>query len=344
MGLQSVSMGWMPHRFLSLALVAWLGIGTTACRARWPVSPPRPEEQRTRGYLAHLAALMRAQDIVGLAPWFTPQCRTSCRGFVPMVQSRTAHHLGGRWWPRLQEGTLLADLELVLRSYDTIRVAELTPLRLKVYPREVHVRARLRLEGELEGGEQQSDRGLVDLVLVEQQTGWKIHELVAARVDRVVAAATTSAPVADSGEPDAPEPEPEPEPDAPTQEGPLRLELAVDEGGGRRATLKQLGGSRATLVLLQARRCPTCEALCQTAATAVRSRRGVVAVRITLDRAAADRCPLPARLATAETRAATASLAALLPVVALLNSRGLTLRIWSGSVEATLLEAELDRL
>jgi len=133
-------------------------------------------------------------------------------------------------------------------------------------------------------------------------------------------------------------------PPAPTA-GPLKLSLTVDARRAR-VTLGSLAGKRATVVLVHGgTRCASCASLCAAIGGAIRERAGTAkGVALSLDGEVAPGCSLPACSATAETRAALASLRPLTPAVALLDGEGRTVRMWSGALEPALLDAELDRL
>ncbi len=158
--------------------------GCATLRGRAPRVPPQqPACQRLLG---QVAAQLQARDLEALARLFTADCRSSCRGFIPHPIAARGRSIRARWMARLEDGGLLGDLELLLRSYERIERAALQLRQLRAYRDTVLIRAELLVQGPAAEGRRLADQGLVDLELRRGGAGWRIAALRPARLDRVL--------------------------------------------------------------------------------------------------------------------------------------------------------------
>jgi len=105
---------------------------------------------------------------------FAPECRYSCRGFVPLVRKKGGGYEAASWVPRVDDGPLLMDLARILATYSPGLHASITPLRMRVLASRVMMRARLRLEGRDLEGYRRVDEGVLDLSLRRGPSRWEV--------------------------------------------------------------------------------------------------------------------------------------------------------------------------
>ncbi len=120
-----------------------------------------------------------------LAAMFTTRCREGCRGYVPTPVAPVGSYKLARWIPDPRRRGLMITLAYLAQSHGHIRRVELTPMKARILPGQVHLRARLRVLGDPRKGDRRVDQGVIDLVLVKQQGAWKVDMFRPARLHSV---------------------------------------------------------------------------------------------------------------------------------------------------------------
>jgi len=161
---------------LAVALVCF-----AACR---PPRTPSPVKVLGPGPVQVLDRLKtslwsRTPDILNL---FTPRCFRGCSGFAPRPMALAGGYHGARWVPDSNR-LLMTSLAHLRLSYKSVDRFDLSPLRVRVFPGQVHIRARLFISGTTAQGHPRVDQGVVDLVLVSGDGGqWKVDMFRVARL------------------------------------------------------------------------------------------------------------------------------------------------------------------
>jgi len=136
-----------------------------------------------QGALVQLTRSLTARNLPQLARLFDPQCRHSCRGFVPLTLVKGGGYEAASWVPRLdRREPALLDLARILVSYREV-VARIVPLQMRVLQGRALARVRLELQGVDAEDYRRVDEGLVDLDLRQGPTGWKVHGFSPASVN-----------------------------------------------------------------------------------------------------------------------------------------------------------------
>lgn len=165
--------------------VLWLAVllALTACR---PPAAPDPAKILGPGpgtLLRDLQLAARYRKPERLTQLLTPRCKEGCPGFAPRPMKLGGGYLGARWvslqHPRRD---LPMSLRHLLLTHRSIQQFELLPLRMRVLPGSVRVRASLLLRGRNRAGLLRVDRGVVDLTLARRQGVWGVDHLELVRL------------------------------------------------------------------------------------------------------------------------------------------------------------------
>jgi hypothetical protein len=298
-----------------------------------------------------LRDVLRASGFSNLPRLFSAECRASCVGFIPRASSVQRNKIVGQWWPRVQSGTLLEDLAQLRLSYEKVEQFVLDPLEIHVFYSEVRMRARFSLVGFGPAHQAQSDQGLLDFTLRDSPAGWRIHALTPARMVRTVtfdALADAESSEGERGQ-DASPTEAKETFDQSTSV-PSRWLVLTAQGVKGREPLARFAGRRATLLLLVPSTCSSCQMFCRAMIKAIRQRKGVRALLLSMDARREVSCaetPLAEVMrlsASEETKERLRGLELLLPALALIDAEGKTVRFVSGDLLDAQLEEDLDRL
>jgi hypothetical protein len=344
-------------------------IADTGCHSRsprFPLSHLKPRSADLELLLDKFSTLARARAFSDhpqeSALLFTPTCRASCRGMIPMVIAADPQRFVGRWLPRLGGATLLWDLALLFSSYDVMTL-QFQPQQTRFYYRFAFMRANLVVEGKDRLGRSLTDRGLIDLTFRQDLAGWKIASLAPARLERLVyplpdemrdprrsseaaaaTAATSTEPVEPADSAIAPSEGHFSDPGSSGESLPQSLLSLEVKRGLTLRTIQTLAGAQGTVVLFRKTSCPQCVALHQRLDQSLTARPQIHLLEVLLDRGPASAKAPQAWLATGQTRQVLQPLTALLPTVALITSQGQTLRWFSTLPSFAQLETNLEQL
>ena len=178
----SPTLGRGRPRWRRLVLLLLLSASSAACR---PPRAPSPVKVLGPGPVRLLERLKlslwnRTPDVLNL---FTPRCWSGCRGFVPRPVMVGGGYSGARWVPAPAGRLLMTSLAHLRLSHKTIDRFDLSPLRVRVFHSQVHIRARLFIRGAMAQGHPRVDQGVVDMVLVSGDGGqWKVDGFRLARL------------------------------------------------------------------------------------------------------------------------------------------------------------------
>ena len=111
----------------------------TANLHRRPTARRRPEL-----LLRRLTSAIWGRNGPELAAMFTTRCREGCRGYVPTPVAPVGSYKLARWIPDPRRRGLMITLAYLAQSHGHIRRVELTPMKARILPGQVHLRARLR--------------------------------------------------------------------------------------------------------------------------------------------------------------------------------------------------------